>query len=124
VYEINGPFFFGVADPLKDTLRSLESPPKVFILRMRRVPAIDATGMHALDEFLGKCRREGTKLFLSGIHAQPMFVLAKYGLLDKFGEENLFGGIDDALDRAREILGAKPVAHPTTAIAEVKREMK
>ncbi len=75
VYEINGPFFFGVADRLKDTLQGLERPPKVFILRMRRVPAIDATGMHALDEFHDKCRKQGTQLLLSGVHAQPVFAL-------------------------------------------------
>src|SRR5688572_29754404 len=66
VYEINGPFFFGVADRLKDTLRGLERPPKVFILRMRHVTAIDATGMHALDEFHDKCRKQHTTLLLSG----------------------------------------------------------
>src|SRR5207244_9774888 len=75
VYEINGPFFFGVADRLKDTLRGLAKPPKVFILRMRRVDAIDATGMHALDEFYRKCKRQGTPLLLAGEHAQPMFPL-------------------------------------------------
>jgi SulP family sulfate permease len=122
VYEINGPFFFGVADRLKDTLRGLERPPKVFILRMRRVPVIDASGMHALDEFHLKCKRQGTTLLLSGVHAQPMFALAKYGLLEEFGEENLFGHIDDALDRARAIVGAEPHAKPAEATPEVARE--
>jgi SulP family sulfate permease len=122
VYEITGPFFFGVADRLKDTLRALEKPPKVFILRMRRVTAIDATGMHALDEFHDKCRKQGTQLILSGVHAQPMYALAKYELLDKIGESNLFGNIDDALDRARELIGAPPAPHPQNAIPEVARE--
>jgi SulP family sulfate permease len=122
VYEINGPFFFGVADRLKDTLRSLERPPKVFVLRMRRVPAMDATGMHALDEFRDKCRKQGTRLLLSGVHAQPMFAMAKYGLLDRVGEENMFGDIDDALDRARELVGAQPQPKPATAVAEVARK--
>ncbi len=122
VYEINGPFFFGVADRLKDTLQGLERPPKIFILRMRRVPAIDATGMHALDEFHKKCTRQGTQLLLSGVHAQPMFALGKYGLLDKIGQENLFGNIDDALDRTRQITGSPPVAHPADAAPEVARE--
>src|SRR6185295_6889787 len=72
VFEINGPFFFGVADRLKDTLRGLERPPKVFILRMRRVPVIDASGLHALDEFYEKCHRQGTVLLLAGVHAQPL----------------------------------------------------
>ncbi len=122
VYEINGPFFFGVADRLKDTLRSLERPPKVVILRMRHVPAVDATGMHALGEFLGKCRRQGTVLLLSGVHAQPIFAMTRYGLTEKIGEENLFGHIDDALNRAREILGVQPLPKPDTAVPEVARE--
>jgi SulP family sulfate permease len=122
VYEINGPFFFGVADRLKDTLRGLERPPKVFILRMRRVPAIDASGMHALDEFHLKCRRQGTRLLLAGVHTQPMFALAKYGMNDRIGDENMFGNIDDALDAARAMVGASPVPHPTTARPEVARQ--
>jgi SulP family sulfate permease len=124
VYEINGPFFFGIADRLKDTLRALERPPKVFILRMRKVTAIDASGLHALDEFHDKCRRQGTHLLLSGVHAQPMFALAKYELIDKVGEPNLFGNIDDALDRAREILGVPPLPHPQTAVPEVARDRR
>jgi SulP family sulfate permease len=116
VFEINGPFFFGIADRLKDTLRGLEKPPKVFILRMRRVPAIDASAMHALDEFHDKCRRQGTRLLLAGVHAQPLFAMTQYGLIDKFGESNMFEGIDDALDQAHNILGLPPAAkHPTTA---------
>jgi SulP family sulfate permease len=122
VYEINGPFFFGVADRIKDTLKSLEKPPKVFILRMRRVNAVDATGMHALDEFHDKCRKQGTRLLLSGVHAQPMMALAKYGLLDKVGEENMFENIDDALEKAREVVGASPVSKPIDAVPEVARE--
>jgi SulP family sulfate permease len=122
VYEIDGPFFFGVADRLKDTLKSLERPPKVFILRMRRVPAIDATGMHALDEFHDKCRKQHTTLLLSGVHSQPVMALTKYGLTDKIGEENLFGNIDDALDRAREIVGVHPQPKPRSAVPEVARE--
>ena len=123
VYEINGPFFFGVADRLKDTMHGLEKPPKVFILRMRRVPAIDASGMHALDEFHDKCRRQGTTLLLSGVHAQPIFAMTKYRLTDKIGDQNLFGHIDDALSRAREIIGVSPRPKPQMAVPEVAREM-
>ena len=72
-----------MADRIKDTLKGLERPPKVFILRMRLVDAIDATGMHALDEFYEKCHRQGTILLLAGVHAQPIFAMTKYGLIDK-----------------------------------------
>lgn len=122
VYEINGPFFFGAADLLKDTLRGLEKPPKVFIIRMRRVPAIDATGMHALSEFHSKCRRQGTQLLLAGVHAQPIFAMTKYGLVDTIGVNNLFGNIDDALNRARILVGQTPQAKPEGSVPEVARE--
>jgi sulfate permease, SulP family len=89
---------------------------------MRRVSAVDATGMHALDEFHGKCRKQGTTLLLSGVHAQPIFAMTQYGLVDKIGEANLYGNIDDALDRAREIVGAQPHPKPASAVAEVARE--
>jgi sulfate permease, SulP family len=103
IYEIAGPFFFGVADRLKDTLAGITRPPKVFILRMRRVPAIDATGMHALEEFYDKCHKQGTTLLFAGVHAQPVFAMQKYGLIDKIGLHNMCDTVDEALDRARQL---------------------
>lgn len=114
VYEINGPFFFGVADRLKDTMTELGEKPKVFILRMRRVPAIDATGMHALDEFYTKCHKHGTRLLLSGVHAQPVFAMEKYGLIDKIGLDNMCDNVDEALQKAADILTAAG-DHPAAA---------
>jgi SulP family sulfate permease len=122
VYEINGPFFFGVADRLKDVLRTLERPPQVFILRMRKVPWIDATGLQALKEFHAKCRRDGALLLLSGVHAQPLFAFTRSGFGDVVGSENMFGNIDDALNRAREHLGLPRKLRPPTAQPEVARE--
>ncbi len=121
-YEINGPLFFGVADRLKDTLRSLERPPKVFILRMRRVPAIDATGLHALVEFHEKCKRQGTVLLLSGVHAQPLVAFHRARFDEALGPDTMFANLDDSLDRAREILGLPPAPRPTGAAPEVARE--
>ncbi|MCA9310965.1 MAG: SulP family inorganic anion transporter, partial [Phycisphaerales bacterium] len=100
VYEINGPFFFGVADKLKDTLRQLERPPRVFILRMRYVPHIDATGLHALEEFAEKCRREGTVLLLGGVHAHPRQELVRSGFIERIGAAHVFDNLDDALECA------------------------
>ncbi|MEX2188487.1 MAG: sulfate permease [Pirellulales bacterium] len=122
VFEINGPFFFGVADRLHDVLGRLERPPKVFILRMRRVPAIDASGLHALGQFHAKCKRQGTALLLSGVHAQPLFAFVRHGFDDVIGSENMFGNIDDALNAAREILGLPPEPPPRGARPEVARE--
>ena len=65
-----------------------------------------------------------TAMLLSGIHAQPIFALTKYGLIDKIGEDNLYGNIDDALNRAREIVGAQVLPKPADAVAEVAREWK
>jgi SulP family sulfate permease len=104
VYEINGPFFFGVADRLQDELSSFESPPQVFVLRMRRVPAIDATGMQALKKFAEKCRRDGMWLVLSGVQAQPRQAIAKAGLDEVIGPENIHPHIDLALARARDLV--------------------
>lgn len=103
VFEIDGPFFFGVADRLKDTLGGMEPTPRAFILRMRRVPAMDATGLHALEEFYHKCHRQGTTLILSGIHTQPLLVLTKAGLDRVIGLDNIVGDLDDALRRAGAI---------------------
>jgi SulP family sulfate permease len=103
LYEIEGPFFFGIADRLKDTLAGIERPPRVFILRLRKVPAIDGSGLHALEEFHTKCARHGTVLLLSGVQAQPRSAMRKAGLERIIGTENMFGEFTDALARARAI---------------------
>lgn len=104
MYEIDGPFFFGVADRLKDTLNQFEKPPKVFILRMRNVPHIDATGLHALEEFIDKCRRQHIRLLLGGVHAQPLYEFVRTGLDKRIGLENIFENLQGAIDHAREII--------------------
>jgi SulP family sulfate permease len=96
--------FFGVADSLKDVLHNLEYPPKVFILRMRKVPVLDATGMHALSEFHAKCKKEGTTLLLSGVQGQPKKNIEEFGIEELIGSENIFPHIDVALIRARELV--------------------
>ncbi len=104
VYEISGPFFFGVADSLKDVLEGMEFPPKVFILRMRKVPVIDASGMYALKEFYAKCKHQNTTLILSGVQKEPAKSIRNFGLEELVGEENIFSHIDPALKRARKIV--------------------
>lgn len=104
VYEINGPFFFGVADILINTLEHIGKTPKVFILRMRNVPAIDATGEHALENFYNTCKKAGTQLVLSGVNPVPYATLKKMHFIEMIGEENVTNHIDKALIRTREIL--------------------
>jgi sulfate permease, SulP family len=107
VYEINGPFFFGAAEKFKDTLSEVSRKPKVLILRMRHVPAIDSTAMHALRDLVRRTRRDGTVVFFSDVNAQPRLALVRSELLDEIGEENLFGNIDEALAQAEAVI-ARP----------------
>ncbi len=104
VYEAEGAFFFGVAEALREALTVVENPPKVMILRMRHVLALDATGLQALLDMRRWCQRAGAQLVLEGVHAQPLIAIEKAGQLPTFGMENLTPTIDAALDRARQIL--------------------
>lgn len=109
VFEINGAFFFGAAEKFKDALRRVAKPPRVLILRMRHVSAIDATGLRVLEDLHDKARKEGTQIILSGIRRQPLHALRRSPLLEKIGRKNIFRDIDHALNRAREILGLPSV---------------
>ncbi len=113
VYEVNGPFFFGVANNLRDALDQIEKPPKVLILRMRYVPHIDATGLNALREFHRRCVQHGTILLLGGVHAHPMFEMVKAGMDDQIGLDRIFENLDEALKAARVIVGEKNGASAT-----------
>ncbi len=104
VFEINGPFFFGAVEKFKEAAEIIENPPRVRIIRMRNVPAIDSTGLHVLEEVLRDSRKEGTEVIFSGVHAQPLMAFDNSGLLKKIGEQNIHSNIDDALARARELL--------------------
>ncbi len=122
VYEINGPFFFGAAEMFKDRLGRIAGKPKVLILRLRHVPAIDSTGLHALRDLVERSRKDGTLVVLSDVHAQPIVALERSGFYYEIGEENVTGNIDDALNRARAHLGLPPVARPAFATPTVVRE--
>lgn len=97
VYEITGPFFFGVADTLQRTLRSLSKKPRAFVLRMRDVPAVDSTGINALEAFLDQCRRGKIRLILCELRAHPFSALKKAGFIDEIGAENITATLEDAL---------------------------
>ncbi len=122
VYEISGPFFFGAAETFRDRLGRLAGRPRVLILRMRHVPAIDSTGMHALRDLVRRSRHEGTLVVLSDVHSQPVVAMERAGLYDELGEENIHGNIDDALNRARAHLGLPAEARPAFATPTVARE--
>jgi SulP family sulfate permease len=80
VFQILGPFFFGVAGELLGTLRAMGEPPRTIILRMRLVPYLDASGAAALDEFVREAHNSGCQVILSGVQRQPMEVLGRAGL--------------------------------------------
>lgn len=115
VFEIDGPFFFGAAERFKEALGELGRRPRVLILRLRNVPAIDATGISLLRDLHQRAKRDGTVLMLSGMHSQPLVALERAGLLDEIGAANVFAGVDDALAAARVIVGAPAVPVPGDA---------
>ena len=105
VYAVNGPFFFGAAAKLEEVISEIAKSPKVFILRMKNVPAIDATGIYALERLAKKCRHDGTTLILTEIKEQPLRAIVRARKLELFGgRRNLAKTLDIALDRAREVL--------------------
>jgi sulfate permease, SulP family len=109
IFRVFGAFFFGVVDKLDDELKRAKQEPDILILRVRKVLAMDATGLQALEDLHVKLRAKGKHLILSGPHTQPLFVMEKAGFLDRIGRENVCPHIDAALARAREILGLPPV---------------
>ncbi len=103
VYEISGPMFFGVADRLADI--TVKDFTKVLVIRMRGVPALDATAMRSLEALSDRCEKRGITLIFSHVNEQPMRTMVKDGFIDKVGKENFCPHIDDALARAREVVG-------------------
>ena len=108
IFRVFGAFFFGVVDKLDDELKRAKQEPEVLILRVRKVLAMDATGLQALEDLLVKLRAKGKHLILSAAHTQPLMVMEKAGFLDRIGRENVCPNIDVALGRAREILHLPP----------------
>jgi SulP family sulfate permease len=104
VFEIFGSLFFGAIERFKDAMLRLKIKPKVLIVRMRSVPAIDATGLQVLDDVLESMKGSGGTLMLTGVAEQPLRAMEQAGFLDRLGRENVMENIDAALGRARTIL--------------------
>ncbi|MBI2513329.1 MAG: STAS domain-containing protein [Opitutae bacterium] len=122
VFRVFGAFFFGVVDKLDDELKRAKHEPDILILRIRKVLAMDATGLQALEDLHAKLRAKGKHLILSAPHTQPLFVMEKAGFLDRLGRENVCPHIDAALARAREILGLPPPANPPDSAEALRAE--
>jgi SulP family sulfate permease len=105
VYRIFGPFFFGAAEKMEEAVESLGEMPRVMILRLQLVTAMDATALNTLESITERIQHHGGTLILSGIHRQPMQMLAKAGFIERIGRDNICAHFDDALARARKVLG-------------------
>ncbi|HVV03524.1 MAG TPA: SulP family inorganic anion transporter [Puia sp.] len=105
IFEITGPLFFGAVYKFKDAIKFIERPPKVFIIRMRHVPIIDASGIKALFEVYKECKRHRTRLILSEVHSQQvMKELKDARLLFAIGKANVTDDLDASIKRSKELL--------------------
>ena len=100
IYEVNGPFFFGAADKIKDVLHFVARKPRVFVLRMRNVPAIDASGIRVLDDLFQSFSHQGIRFVIAGAQAQPLAALERAGKLHEYGRANFVSSLDEALETA------------------------
>ena len=104
VYEINGPYFFGIATKFEEMMAQMGDRPKVRIIRMRKVPFIDSTGIHNLENLCMMSQKENITIVLSGVVDKVHKVLAKSGFCNLLGEENICPNINEALARAEQLI--------------------
>lgn len=104
VFQIKGPFFFGIANKFEEAEKELRQRPRIRIIRMSRVPFIDSTGMTNFNSFLEKCQRSNIHIIISGLPPKPYLTLKKHGIIDRIGPENICVNIEQALQRARECI--------------------
>ena len=102
VFEIEGPFFFGIANKFDELTRNTDAMP-IRVIRMRKVTFIDATGLHNLEIFIQASHKEGRTVILSGVHDNVEKSLLKAGIVDMVGKENVCSDIHLALERAKEV---------------------
>ncbi|MGE3309944.1 MAG: SulP family inorganic anion transporter [Limisphaerales bacterium] len=103
-FRMVGAFLFGAADKLETGLKRLKDKPRVLILRMQDVLAIDATGLNALEEIREKWESYGTRILISGAHTQPLMAMARAGFIEAWGETTFCENFDTALARAAAIV--------------------
>ena len=107
VYEINGPYFFGAGNKFEEVMAAFGDRPKVRIIRMRKVPFVDSTGIHNLTNLCEMSHNEGIEVVLSGVCEKVHKQLEKARFYDIFGNKNICSHINLALERANEIIGEK-----------------
>lgn len=104
VYEINGPYFFGIANKFEEQMILMRDKPNVRIIRMRKVPFIDSTGIHNLTTLCRTSQKEKITIVLSGVNKKVHETLEKAGFYELIGKENICPNINVALERAKEII--------------------
>jgi SulP family sulfate permease len=102
LYRIEGPMFFAAADKLDMALRGSGGKPRVVIFRMRNVPAMDASGLHAFEVAVAKLQRDRVEIFLTAVQPQPMKVMFESGLAERLGLDRFCADIDQALAAVRK----------------------
>lgn len=104
VYEINGPYFFGIATKFEEIMSQLGDRPKIRIIRMRKVPFIDSTGIHNLANLCEMSQKENIHIILSGVNPKVHQVLEKSGFYELLGEDNICSNINEAVAKATETI--------------------
>ena len=102
VFEIDGPFFFGVATKFEELTSKRDAMP-IRIVRMRKVSFIDSTGLHNLEIFIESAIKNGQTVILSGVNEKVYNAIERAGVVAMLGKENVLGNIDKALERAKEL---------------------
>lgn len=105
VYEINGPYFFGIATKFEEIMSQLGDRPKIRIIRMRKVPFIDSTGIHNLTNLCVMSQKENIHIILSGVNDKVHKVLERSGFYELLGEDNICSNINEAVAKAWESVG-------------------
>ena len=105
VYEISGPMFFGVAERIAEI--TLKDFTRCLVIRMRGVPAIDATAMRSLEQLYERCEKNHVQLVFSHVNEQPRRTMEKNGFVERIGAKNFCAHIDEALARASQIVAEK-----------------
>lgn len=98
VYEINGPFFFGVVQEFLDTMESVDPEFNALILDMKNASVMDATALNALERVYERCEKHSIKLYLTNIQEQPERVLKNMGFIELIGEKSVYNNVDDAIN--------------------------
>ncbi len=110
LYRIEGPFFFAAAEKLEAALRNSGGRPRAVILRLRNVPTMDMSGLHAFEVVVHKLRRDGVRILLTAVQPLPFAVMEKAGLVELIGRAKFCADIDEALAKVRKVFGGEAIA--------------